>query len=273
MLLRPVKRPPAIVAGGLLDQGAKLLLAGPEKAGKSLLAGQLALSLAAGVDWLGFHIPEPRRVLYVQLEVAEWRLEERFQRQAAVIGVNQGGGMYDRLYAYTDFEFSTATANDRDHLHELIDTTKPDILLLDPLYLIHSGDSNDESQMSSVVRALNGLLKRVQGLVVVAHHAKDTQDLRMRRPAQRISGSSVLSRWPDSILTLESRKPTEKATLTMTLRNAEAPPRITLKLDPATWLFERVLEIHEPSENSDFWALDDRRAKQLLPTGGLMDDA
>src|SRR5215470_9842305 len=65
---QPVAMPSLVEPGLLLAQGI-LFLGGEPKLGKSLLVANLALSLAAGTDRLGFPIPSARRVLICQFEL------------------------------------------------------------------------------------------------------------------------------------------------------------------------------------------------------------
>ena len=237
ILDNPTARPPSLVGSGLLDAGSKVIIGGPEKAGKSLLATQLAICLATGQPWLGFKVPTAMPVLYVQLEISQPRLEERLLKQ----GKRSASELRNSLFTYTDFGFSLNGANEA-KLTAMLQSTKAKVLILDPLYFLHDGDANSETDMAKLVRKLNGYLDLVSALVVVAHHSKDTQDLRLRRPGQRISGSAVLTRWPDAIFTLEARDPTERAKLEFTLRNAEAPPKMDLRLNAALMFEENSVE-------------------------------
>src|ERR1700758_2649753 len=66
---QPPAPPPSLVEPGLLPLQGILFVGGEPKVGKSLLVANLALSLAAGSDRLGFPIPAPRRVLVCQFEL------------------------------------------------------------------------------------------------------------------------------------------------------------------------------------------------------------
>ena len=66
---QPPAAPPCLVEPGLLPPQGILFVGGEPKVGKSLLVANLALSLAAGSDRLGFPIPAPRRVLVCQFEL------------------------------------------------------------------------------------------------------------------------------------------------------------------------------------------------------------
>ena len=63
---QPSTAPACLVEPGLLPPQGILFVGGEPKVGKSLLVANLALSLAAGADRIGFPIPAPRRVLICQ---------------------------------------------------------------------------------------------------------------------------------------------------------------------------------------------------------------
>jgi hypothetical protein len=65
---QPAAPPASLVEPGLLPAQGILFVGGEPKVGKSLLVANLALSLAAGSDRLGFPVPAPRRVLVCQFE-------------------------------------------------------------------------------------------------------------------------------------------------------------------------------------------------------------
>ena len=66
---QPAAAPACLLEPGLLPPQGILFVGGEPKVGKSLLVANLALSLAAGVDHIGFPVPAPRRVLVCQFEL------------------------------------------------------------------------------------------------------------------------------------------------------------------------------------------------------------
>ena len=64
---QPPTAPPCLVEPGLLPAQGILFVGGEPKVGKSLMVANLALSLAAGSDRLGFPVPSPRRRFLSQL--------------------------------------------------------------------------------------------------------------------------------------------------------------------------------------------------------------
>src|SRR5512132_4080924 len=78
--------PPCLVEPGLLPPQGILFVGGEPKVGKSLLVANLALSLAAGSDRLGFPVPAPRRVLVCQFELPIPPFVSRLATMRRVLG-------------------------------------------------------------------------------------------------------------------------------------------------------------------------------------------
>ena len=71
---------PGAPEDSILSRGDRLVLAGEQKSGKSVLVAQMIRGLTMGTDWLGFPVQGgPRCVLYVQAELRPGRLRKRYQ--------------------------------------------------------------------------------------------------------------------------------------------------------------------------------------------------
>src|SRR3989442_5567717 len=68
---------PCLIEPGLLPSQGILFLGGEPKAGKSLLASNLALALAAGGEHAGFNVPSSKRVSICQFELPNPQLALR----------------------------------------------------------------------------------------------------------------------------------------------------------------------------------------------------
>jgi RecA-family ATPase len=67
--LRALQLPePLPLVEGILHQGETILVVGRPKMGKSRLVQQLTIFLSRGEPFLGHRVPEPRKVLLVDLE-------------------------------------------------------------------------------------------------------------------------------------------------------------------------------------------------------------
>src|SRR5215467_5879664 len=78
--------PPCLVEPGLLPVQGILFVGGEPKVGKSLLVANLALSLAAGSDRLGFPVPTARRVLVCQFELPIAQFVSRLATMRRMLG-------------------------------------------------------------------------------------------------------------------------------------------------------------------------------------------
>lgn len=65
---------------GLVSRGDRVVVYGEFGSGKSWIAQHLALHLAEGRPWMGFPIPERRRVLYVDEEMNPRTSHRRLKR-------------------------------------------------------------------------------------------------------------------------------------------------------------------------------------------------
>lgn len=75
---------------GLISRGDRVVAFGEFGAGKTWIAQHLALHLAAGRHWLGYPIPEPRRVLYVDEEMNPRTTRRRIHRLTTGMTVTSG---------------------------------------------------------------------------------------------------------------------------------------------------------------------------------------
>src|SRR5438874_9983515 len=83
---QPASAPPGLVEPGLLPPEGILFVGGEPKVGKSLLVANLALSLAAGADRIGFPIPAARRVLVCQFELPVAQFVSRLASMRRALG-------------------------------------------------------------------------------------------------------------------------------------------------------------------------------------------
>jgi hypothetical protein len=116
----------------LLPAGATLVLYGEGGSGKTTLAIDLACHLAAGVEWLGFPIGRPCRVLLLENEGprAEFRLKLRRKLAAW-----DGPGHDDRLQVLEDpwGQMDLRRDQDADELAAALERHEIDVLLAGPI--------------------------------------------------------------------------------------------------------------------------------------------
>ena len=230
------KFPPAdtMLGGNLLDRAGALLISGPQKVGKSLFATQLALSLAGRQPFLGFNVAEhDYRVMILQAEVSEKRMQERFVRQLWKYPEEPRRRVLSAC-VYSSIKLDTSEGTGA--IHSWIDQYGPDLLIVDPLANFHAGDENEARDMSRVTTALDDIRAKGVAVALVHHHGKGST--RNANVGHKARGSSVLPGWYDSHLSLEWAEAQKTVRLRFELRHDEAPEDMILKLNPKTLLFE-----------------------------------
>ena len=136
---------------------------------KSWLLLHLGLHLAAGTDWLGFRIPKPRRVLYIDEEMAEEDLRRRIKQLAA--GMHRSPSDFPgdlRAYPRVGVTFDQAGAQ-RLLMHLRREAYNPDVIVVESLVRVLVGNENFAWDVAAFWRHVEPLL-RGGATVIISHH-------------------------------------------------------------------------------------------------------
>jgi len=210
---------------GLWSEEAVGIIGGEPKCGKSFLALDLAVAVAAGIPCLRrFAVSRPGRVLLYPAEDALHIVRRRLEGICAAAGVS---------LAALDVQVITAPSlrldleADRMRLEETVAQLKPRLLVLDPFVRLHRIDENVSGDVAPLLAFLRELQRRHGIAVAVVHHAK--KGAGAIRAGQALRGSSEFHAWGDSNLYLR-RDSNDRIVLTVEHRAAAAMPGITLEL-------------------------------------------
>jgi AAA domain-containing protein len=229
----PAAAPACLVEPGLLPPQGILFVGGEPKVGQSLLVANLALSLAAGVDRIGFPIPAPRRVLVCQFElpVAQFVSRRAGMRRAV------GAAADERLLVDTRASgHLLSAAQGLGHFVEAAQTAAAEVMVLDPLYSAHDQDENDTRAMASLCQSLLRLRDASRAALVVVHHVRKSSGRHEIGSAFR--GSRALHAVGDSYVLLTRPSPQRPTwELRFQFRYAAAQPARLLELNPNTRWF------------------------------------
>jgi hypothetical protein len=187
--------PPPVIAG-VLRKGHKMMLAGPSKAGKSFALLELAMAIAGGNSWLGWQCTRGR-VLYVNMELAR---ESCFQRLK--IMQEQWGLSKEALGNIDVWNLRGRTTRLKDLLPKLLRRLREhpvDVIILDPIYKLISGNESDMGDVSRFCDLLDRISMELGCAVVYCHHhSKGAQGA--KSAVDRASGSGVFARDADALL-------------------------------------------------------------------------
>jgi RecA-family ATPase len=182
---------------GILRHGHKMLVAGPSKAGKSMLLMELATAIASGGRWIGYPCAKGR-VLYVNLEIDPASCVMRFKEIAD-----------DRHIGVPGWTSNVDLWNLRGHAVPMDELTPRLIhrargrdyaaVIIDPIYKVITGDENSASEMAAFCNQFDKICAALGTAVIYCHHhSKGAQG--SKRSMDRASGSGVFARDPDAML-------------------------------------------------------------------------
>ena len=232
----PDDTPPEVIEG-ILHQGSKGELGGGSKTFKTWTLLQMASCISSGTSWLGFktHAGE---VLYINFELPRFSIRRRVKEICTALGIKPSSNLkLLNLRGYgcdANIILPRIIKEIRQHAFVLI--------ILDPLYkILGDREENASKDMADLMLAIERLAVDSSAAVVFgAHFSKGNQSL--KEAMDRISGSGVLARDPDTIVTMTEHEEDEAYTMDMILRNfppqkpfviqRDHPLMIQTKLDP-----------------------------------------
>jgi hypothetical protein len=207
---------PPVIVHGLLHQGSKMVLGGGSKSFKTWCLADLALSVANGVQWWGINTNKGR-VLYINFEIQEGFFAQRLDGIAAAKGL--GGDALDNVDTWNLRGYCADLSVLMDMLLEKIQKDHYSLILVDPIYKGMGGrDENAAGAINTLLNEIEKLAVETGAAVVFgAHFSKGNQA--GKESIDRISGSGVFARDPDTILIMTKHENELTYTVEPTLRN------------------------------------------------------
>lgn len=240
---QPSASPACLVEPGLLPPQGILFVGGEPKVGKSLLVANLALSLAAGADRIGFPIPAPRRVLICQFELPVPQFVSRLTIMRRALGAAADQNL---LVDTRAFGHLLSAAPGLTHFVCAARAAAAEIIVLDPLYSTHDQDENDTRAMAALCQSLLRLRDASRAALVVVHHVR--KSIGRYEIGSAFRGSSALHAVGDSYLLLTRPSPqVPTIELRFQFRYAAAQSPRLLQLDPRTLWFSSTDKAPSPA--------------------------
>jgi hypothetical protein len=225
--------PPCLVEPGLLPAQGILFVGGEPKVGKSLLVANLALSLAAGSDRLGFPVPAARRVLVCQFELPIPQFVSRLATMRRVMGSVADHNLFVDTRATGHL---LSAPQGLQHFLTAAQAAAAEIIILDPLYSTHDQDENDTRAMAALCQSLLRLREASRTALIVVHHVR--KSIGRHEIGSAFRGSSALHAVGDSYLLLTRPSPQfNTVELRFQFRYAAPQPPRLLQLDSSALWF------------------------------------
>ena len=223
------------------EQGVGIV-GGEPKCGKSFLALDLAVAVAAGVPCLRHFRPAASGpVLLFAAEDASHIVRARLEGIAKAAGT-----AFESLdIAVIDVPALRLDHRaDRQRLLQTVERVSPRLVVLDPLVRLHRVDENTVADVAPILGFLRDIQRRFETAVLLVHHARKSGG---SRPGQALRGSSELHAWGDSNVYLRRRD----RQILMTVEHRDAPGLDDLEIELADDGARPALRLREKTPQDD----------------------
>jgi replicative DNA helicase len=191
------------VIPGVLERGERVIVVAAEGVGKTMLARQVAICSAAGIQPFTWGRMPAIKTLTIDLENPARiirRTSTKIMRQA------QERARTSKIEAHLLIKpagIDLLTARDRILIEDVIEKTRPDLICLGPLYksFVDPGSRTSEAIAIEVAKYLDTIRTHYNCALWLEHHAPLGSSVGGRD--LRPFGSAVWSRWPEFGLALE----------------------------------------------------------------------
>lgn len=208
---------PPLVIHHVLHQGSKMLLGGNSKGRKTWALMDLAISVACGADWWGFHTRKGP-VCYINLEIQPQFYRMRFKKICEVKGVQPDAGMFWhwplRGHAKPMDQLIKQVMEFLQRYHFVL-------VIIDPIYKTlppFRGSENDSAMITQLLNEVELITVETGAAVLFcSHFSKGNQA--DKEAMDRVSGSGAWARDPDSLLMMTPHEESDCFTVEGVLRN------------------------------------------------------
>lgn len=160
----------------LLTTKSISVLSGDTGLGKSLIAHQMGIAIAAGCEEiLGYRIPKKRRVLYLNFELSMQEFHERHKLIADGLGCtdNLKGFSFNRVISK-----SGIFTNSWVRIKETIKDNDPfDLIIIDNLYASTNGDDESNAKLKLILANIFDVAGiNNSAVLLINHHRKHNEE-------------------------------------------------------------------------------------------------
>ena len=231
LINRRIDEIPSLLGDGLVVPKGRLVIYGAPGSFKSFAVMQMCYSLALGDDWLGYEVHDKIKVLYMQAEIVERRLQDRAAKMYTFYGEAENFSP-----SYTR-DFSLRSEQSWQDLAEAIYRSEAGFVFLDPLSQLLPGSEVDDKAMRNFLQGLDMLSTELDCGVGLVHHARKgvySGDGSLYKGAENLRGWSGLNGWTDTVIRLNKPRGMEKNTIEISwekVRHGPEPLEKWLRFD------------------------------------------
>ena len=248
----------------IIGKGDLVVLAGDTGLGKSIIAHQIGVYLAAGEsEVLGFKIPKQRRVLYLNFELSNDEFNRRHHKISSVVAQKSN---------LKNFQYNSVTNRKglfEDNLDRIVETIKNsypfDLIIVDNLYASTSDNDEKNYDLKQILKKISDV-SNVHGsaVLIITHHRKHHPEEPLS--IDLIRGGSTLTNAMDMVLQVGRSLLDSDTRYFIITKNRYYSPNFMksmgLTLNPDSLQMSNIGEINErmhlsPMTNEQYSVLDE----------------
>lgn len=214
--------------GALLARGEVMVLGSASKVGKTWMGIDMALSIAAGRNWLDHFICKSGRVLYVNMELGGYAFARRVEMMLHKRGIKVSE-VSERIAIWQLRNTRIAAIEE---LGDLIAMRgeRFDLIILDPLYkLLGTREENSNGDLGELMQAIRERFCNGDQTAVMLVHHFPKGDMSKRSALDRFAGAGAIARDADALVTITPEGETHR--LEYTTRNYKAGSALELRVE------------------------------------------
>jgi KaiC/GvpD/RAD55 family RecA-like ATPase len=178
------------IAHPLIHRPKCIQVHGHSGSGKSLVLFHLLHNIAAGHDWGPFKVLNKARVLYVDYDMGVAQLQSRSREAQKMYGLADMAIVHA---SSTDTGLQLSQTKGQEELLEILNSEKPDILVLDSMREAWPGLDESQSWAWAPVNQMLKYLRDVLGITVIfVHHSNKPGERTLGREAGSTAQLNVL---------------------------------------------------------------------------------
>ncbi len=193
----PTIENPSPIRGGFLVPGRYTIVAATDGEGKTTWCTQLALCAVTGTSFLGrFPIKKPIKVLYFCGENSRGDINEKFKKQISQLQSLLGREIKEDLKNIIlveplKIDFLLDRKQDTPFLNSWLETSRPDIVIFDPLNNFVSDDESlsDDRIARKTSKTLNKLATEFNCFPILTTHFKKESEVKPANIFEMMHGS------------------------------------------------------------------------------------
>ncbi|MGN0573888.1 MAG: AAA family ATPase, partial [Acutalibacteraceae bacterium] len=176
------------------------------------------------------------RVLYIELENGNVETKKRITGILAQKGIDED--LPDSLFIYClKRGFVDSYVSFFDEIIEKVVDNPFDLIIIDPIYMLLDGDENNSEVIREFFKQISRLKTATGASIIMCHHESKGCNS-AKNVVDRASGSGVLSRYPDALISLEPANMSAlyRAKIKMVLRYFKSPEPLNVNFKDGAFL-------------------------------------